>query len=422
MKKFLILFLPLVVLAQYSDRIVAIVDNEPVLLSDIEEVLNFYRLQMGGNLPPEQEKNIKDQILSEIIREKLLYMEARQDTNLKVTDEEIEEELDRKIEELKSQMGEENFKKELEREGFTVEELKKNYREDVRRNIFIQKYIAMYIQPRVMVSPEEVKRFYEDKKDSIPEREEGFYISHILIRILPDKSKIKEAKEKAENIHEKLKGGADFGYMAFKYSDDRQSALMGGEIGYVQRGILPPYVEEKIFTLKKGNFTEPIESDYGYYIFKIVDKKEGEVKLAQIAIAALPEKKDTLKALEKAREARAYALERGFDEAVQKYSEDFISKARNGNLGFVPAKGMEEGIRNSLKKLKEGEISEPVPGALGYHIFRLDKYQKGGRPSFEEIQGDMKNILLQRKMKKELDKVVEKIKKKVFVEVRDFED
>lgn len=422
MKKFLILFLPLVLFAQYNDRIVAVVDNEPVLLSDIEEVLNFYRLQMGGNLPPEQEKSIKDQILNEIIREKLLYMEAKQDTNLKVTDEEIEEELNRKIEELKNQIGEENFKKELEREGFTIEELKKDYREDVGRSIFIQKYIAMYIQPRIMVSPEEVKRFYEEKKDSIPEREEGFYLSHVLIRILPDKNKIKEAKEKSENIYEKLKGGADFSYMAFKYSDDRQSALMGGEIGYVQRGILPPYVEEKIFSLKKGDFTEPIESDYGYYIFKIIDKKEDEVKLAQIAIAALPEKKDTVRALEKAKEARVYAMEKGFEEAVQKYSEDFISKARNGSLGFVPAKGMEESIKNSLKKLKEGEISEPVQGALGYHIFRLDRYQKGGKPSFEEIQSDLKNILLQRKMKKELDKVIERIKKKVFVEVRDFED
>ncbi len=422
MKKLLILFLPLVVLAQYNDKIVAVVGDEPVLLSDIEEVLNFYRLQMGGNLSPEQEKDIKSEILSEIIREKLLYMEAKQDTNLKVTDKEVEEELDRKIEELKNQMGEENFKKELEKEGFTVEELKKNYREDIKRNIFIQKYIAMYIQPKVMISPEEFKKFYEEKRDSIPEREEGFYLSHILIRILPDKNKVKEAKEKCENIYEKLKEGADFSYMAFKYSDDRQSALMGGEIGYVQRGILPPSVEEKIFSLKKGDFTGPIESDYGYYIFKIIDKKENEVKLAQIAIAALPEKKDTIRSLEQARESRRYALEKGFEEAVQKYSEDFISKTRGGNLGFIPTKGMEEGIKNSLKGLKEGEISEPIPGALGYHIFRLDRYQKGGKPSFEEIQSDLKNILLQRKMKKELDKVVEKIKEKVFVEVRDFEN
>lgn len=418
----LILIFPILLFSQYRDKIIAVINEEPVLLSEVEEVYSFYKLQFEENISPEKEKEIKKSILDEIVREKLLYIEAKGDTNLEVTEEEVEEELNRKIEELKTQMGEEEFEKELQKENLTLVELKKRYREDVRRNLFIQKYIAMYIQPKIMVSPDELREFYEKKRDSIPEEEEGFYISHILIRILPDKEKIEKARLRAENVYNKLREGGDFEYLAFKYSDDRQSAVMGGEIGYVQRGIFPPEIEEKIFSLKKGEFTEPIKSDYGYYIFKVIDKKENEVKLAQIVLGALPDKEDSLKALKRAKEAREYALKESFEKAVQNYSDDFISRERNGNLGFIPVKGMDPGIKEVIIKLKPGEISEPVLGAIGYHIFRLERYQEGGKPSFEEIQNDLRTILIQRKLRKEIDRVVENIKKRVFVEIKNFED
>ncbi|MEO0252989.1 MAG: SurA N-terminal domain-containing protein, partial [candidate division WOR-3 bacterium] len=204
MKIFLFL---IVIFSQYKDKIVAVIDKEVVLLSEIDEIFDFYKLQSGKDFSPEEEKEVKMQILQEIIREKLLYLEAKKDTLINVKDEEVEKELDNKIEEIKNQIGEENFFKELEKEGLTVEKLKENYRENIRRSLFIQKYISMYIYPKIVISPEEVKKFYEEKKDSIPEKEEGFYISHILIRILPDKEKLKEAKIKSEEVYKKLKSG-----------------------------------------------------------------------------------------------------------------------------------------------------------------------------------------------------------------------
>jgi peptidyl-prolyl cis-trans isomerase SurA len=419
--KSLFLIFGIFLFSEYKDKIVAIVDDEVILLSDVEEVLTFYKLQFGENLPFPPDK-MKEEILNEMIKEKLLYLEAKKDTLIEVKDEEVEKEINDKIEEFKSQIGEENFYKELEREGLTIEKIKEKYKEDVRRNLFIQKYISMYIYPKITVSPEEVKNFYEEKKDSIPEKEEGFYLSHILIRILPKKEKMKEAKIKCEEIYNKLKEGSDFSYLALKYSDDRESARMGGEVGFIKKGILPPEIEDKIFSLKKGEFTEPIQGDYGYYIFKLLDKKEDEVKIAQIVIGAIPDKEDSINALKRAKEAREYAIKEGFEKAVLKYSDDLISKNEGGELGFIPSKGMDERIKGVLKKLKEKEISEPVLGNLGYHIFKIEKYQKGGKPSFDEIQNDLKNLIIQRKLKKEIERVTSKIKEKIFVEIKGFED
>jgi len=419
--KSLFLIFGIFLFSEYKDKIVAIVDDEVILLSDVEEVLTFYKLQFGENLPFPPDK-MKEEILNEMIKEKLLYLEAKKDTLIEVKDEEVEKEINDKIEEFKSQIGEENFYKELEREGLTIEKIKEKYKEDVRRNLFIQKYISMYIYPKITVSPEEVKNFYEEKRDSIPEKEEGFYLSHILIRILPKKEKMKEAKIKCEEIYNKLKEGSDFSYLALKYSDDRESARMGGEVGFIKKGILPPEIEDKIFSLKKGEFTEPIQGDYGYYIFKLLDKKEDEVKIAQIVIGAIPDKEDSINALKRAKEAREYAIKEGFEKAVLKYSDDLISKNEGGELGFIPSKGMDERIKGVLKKLKEKEISEPVLGNLGYHIFKIEKYQKGGKPSFDEIQNDLKNLIIQRKLKKEIERVTSKIKEKIFVEIKGFED
>jgi peptidyl-prolyl cis-trans isomerase SurA len=419
--KSLFLIFGIFLFSEYKDKIVAIVDDEVILLSDVEEVLTFYKLQFGENLPFPPDK-MKEEILNEMIKEKLLYLEAKKDTLIEVKDEEVEKEINDKIEEFKSQIGEENFYKELEKEGLTIEKIKEKYKEDIRRNLFIQKYISMYIYPKITVSPEEVKNFYEEKKDSIPEKEEGFYLSHILIRILPKKEKMKEAKIKCEEIYNKLKEGSDFSYLALKYSDDRESARMGGEVGFIKKGILPPEIEDKIFSLKKGEFTEPIQGDYGYYIFKLLDKKEDEVKIAQIVIGAIPDKEDSINALKRAKEAREYAIKEGFEKAVLKYSDDLISKNEGGELGFIPSKGMDERIKGVLKKLKEKEISEPVLGNLGYHIFKIEKYQKGGKPSFDEIQNDLKNLIIQRKLKKEIERVTSKIKEKIFVEIKGFED
>ncbi len=421
MKKFLFLIFPFLLFSEYKDKIVAIVGDEVILLSDVEEVLTFYKLQFGENLPFPPDK-IKEEILNEMIKEKLLYIEAKKDTLIEVKDEEVEKEINDKIEEFKNQVGEENFYKELEREGLTIEKIKEKYKEDIRRNLFIQKYISMYIYPKIIISPEEVKNFYEEKKDSIPEKEEGFYLSHILIRILPKKEKMKEAKIKCEEIYNKLKGGSDFSYLALKYSDDRESARFGGEVGFIKKGILPPEIEDKIFSLKKGEFTEPIQGDYGYYIFKVLDKKEEEVKIAQIVIGAIPDREDSINAFKRAKEAKEYAIKEGFEKAVLKYSDDLISKNEGGNLGFIPLEGMDEKIKGILKKLKEKEISEPILGNLGYHIFKLEKYQKGGKPSFEEIQNDLRNLIIQRKLKREIDKVTSKIREKIYVEIKGFED
>ncbi|MEO0305590.1 MAG: peptidylprolyl isomerase, partial [candidate division WOR-3 bacterium] len=295
--------------------------------------------------------------------------------------------------------------------------LRVKYREQVERNLYIQKYIAKYIAPKINITPTELENFYKKYIDSIPELPEGFELSHIFIAIRPSEKIIENARKRTDEVFKELKSGSDFGYIALKYSDDKATAVNGGDIGFIQRGTFPPEIEEKIFSYKKGEIIEPIQGDLGFFIFQVVDKKEDKIRLRQIVIATLPSKEDTLRAKEKAKEAFLFAKEKGFEEAVKKYSEDPLTKDRKGYLGFVPIDRLREEVRSSLLKAENGEILGPFYLDFGYHIFKRISYNKGGKPSFDEVKFMMQNLLFQKKVQELLKKKASEIKNKVYVEI-----
>ncbi len=415
-------FLLLIFLAQdtlYKDKVVAIVDKNPILLSDVEEAFEFFKLLKP--ILKEEEKEAKKKILEQLIENELILYEAKKDTTIKVTEDEVEEFIESETKRMKMQMGDSAFKAELRREGLTEEDLKEKYRDQVERNLYIQKYIARYISPKIQITPQELEDFYKKYIDSLPEVPEGFELAHIFIPIRPSEKIVERAKEKAYNVYRELKTGADFGYIALKYSDDRISAEKGGDIGFIEKGTFPPQIEEKIFSLKKGEITEPIQGDFGFFIFQLVEKKENKVHLRQIVIATLPDKNDTLRTKQKVQKALLYAEEKGFEEAVKKYSEDPLTKQRDGYLGFVPIDNLKPEVKNALLNAKDGDIVGPFYLDFGYHIFKRISYKKGGKLPFDELKMQIQNILLQRKIQEKLKEKAEEIKKRVYVEIFDKE-
>ncbi|MEO0271161.1 MAG: peptidylprolyl isomerase [candidate division WOR-3 bacterium] len=414
MIKILILFFSQIPV--YSDRIIAIVDKKPILESELKEMVDFFKI-LKPEIEKEEEENLRKKILEQLIENELILYEAKKDTTIKVTQEEVESFIENEIKRIKEELGDSIFKEELKKEGLNEEKLRVKYREQVERNLYIQKYISKYIAPKINITPTELENFYKKYIDSIPELPEGFELSHIFIAIRPSEKIIENARKRADEVFKELKSGSDFGYIALKYSDDKATAVNGGDIGFIQRGTFPPEIEEKIFSYKKGEIIEPIQGDLGFFIFQVVDKKEDKIRLRQIVIATLPSKEDTLRAKEKAKEAFLFAKEKGFEEAVKKYSEDPLTKDRKGYLGFVPIDRLREEVRSSLLKAENGEILGPFYLDFGYHIFKRISYNKGGKPSFDEVKFMMQNLLFQKKVQELLKKKASEIKNKVYVEI-----
>jgi peptidyl-prolyl cis-trans isomerase SurA len=409
---FLILLFSYLTPQEKIDEIVAIVGDEVILKSEVEERTLFIIQQLA---PDMTEEEVRRKVLENLINEKLLLIEAKKDTAIKVEEEEIEKYFEEQWEQWEKELGKERLQAELEKEGLTPEALKKN----IRDQLYVQKLIEMRIKPKISVTPDEVRKFYEEYKDSIPERPTMVRLSHILVLIRPKPEAEKEAEEKANILYEKLKSGEDFATLALRFSDDRTTAELGGDLGYLRKTDLPPSVADVIFALEPGDISEPIRGDFSYYIFKCEEKGEDVIRLRQIVINVKLTKEDSLLAKDKAEDYMKKIREGySFTELAKRYSDDPNSRDFGGDLGWIPLDQLPESIKVVVEGMKPGDIKGPVLSLYGYHILKLDDRKEGAKPTFEEIQDELSQILFQRKLDEAINKLVSKIRERVYVEIK----
>jgi peptidyl-prolyl cis-trans isomerase C len=162
------------------------------------------------------------------------------------------------------------FKQALEQEELTEEKLRKL----IERRLTVKKVLEIKIYPTAKsVADEDVVSFYEEKKEEFVEPEQ-VRARHILIEVAPnaDNQQKSDAKSKIQAILEKAKGGADFAELASEYSQC-PSASQGGDLGYFTRGRLAKTFEDAAFRLQPGQLSEVVETQFGYHIILVLDRK-----------------------------------------------------------------------------------------------------------------------------------------------------
>lgn len=224
------------------------------------------RVQPGST--PEDLKKAQLAALDQLIYAELMYQEG-----LKAAPADLEKQVDFKMAQNKGKFGTSaEFEAALKESGMTEKELA----EISRKDIVISNYIDTKIAPTIMVSDAEIKKFYDDNRDRLGE-EPQVKASHILIGV--DASATPEvkakAKEKAEALLKELKAGKDFAEVA-KTSSTCPSKEQGGDLGFFGRGQMVPEFEQAAFALKPGEMSGVVETQFGYHIIKLTDKKGGD--------------------------------------------------------------------------------------------------------------------------------------------------
>lgn len=191
-----------------------------------------------------------DDILDSLITNKVIEMEATKE-KVKVTGNEIDEELT-KLQE--SYGGEEAFAAALEQNQVSMDKI----REDIEIYLLAEKMIGASID----VSEEEMKTYFEENKESFDQKEQ-VKASHILV----------EDEATAKKVKEELDNGKDFAELAKEYSTDSSNAANGGDLGYFGKGEMAEEFEKTAFALEAGAISEPVKTEFGYHIIKLVDKK-----------------------------------------------------------------------------------------------------------------------------------------------------
>lgn len=250
-----------------ADRgpIVARVNGTPIYKADVESAMASFMKSngVGPDVPEEKKREIEQMVLDGLIGSELLAQKART-----VAIEVPQAEVDQRIAQTRSGMGDDAFQQELRKRGLTSEGLETM----IRQNLMVQKMISEQVISAVQVTDAEARSFY-DQNQAQMQKPEDVEASHILIRSAaadaPEKKA--EARRKIEEALKRAKSGEPFEALAKEYSEDG-SASRGGALGAVQRGQTVPAFEQVAFNLGVGQVSEVVESPFGYHIIKVTGK------------------------------------------------------------------------------------------------------------------------------------------------------
>lgn len=404
---------------QEGDRIIAIVGNQIVLESDLQYQVSLY---MRQNQITQINPAIINRIFEQLINEKVLIAKAEQDS-VEIKPEEINKELDYRMKSLMEQYGSEERIEEIY--GMSLGKIRLLLRDDLANKIKSDRVKRKKFPTGIKVTDREIKEFFRMYADSLPPASDEYEISHIFIlrNVTDDEKKL--AYEKALIILDSIKLGIDFGELAKRNSSDVQSAAQDGDLGYARKGVFVKEFEEALFSLTEtGDISEIIETQYGYHIIKLTDKR-GEQRRSSHILIPFPKLESNdfqTIALLKDIKGKILANEITFEEAAEKYSQEAETKGKGGYLGFIEKERLDSAIVENIVKMSPNEISEPIrigdDENYGYEIVKLISVNPSHKLTLETDYDRIKRFAEFNKETEEITKWIEELKKSIYVDIK----
>lgn len=251
------------------NKFVAIVNDEVVTQQDVDQLLGVlyaqYSQEYKGDELLQKMEQVKKDILNQIIEDKLVLSRAKE-LGIKVTESEISERLDY----IKNGFpSEDKFYDALNTQSVTIANLKDRYRDQ----IMMKKLVDYEVKSKISVLPSEISAYYEKHRSQFRQGDK-YRVKNILIKA-KDEVSFELAKVEIDNIYSKLKAGENFDDLAMQYSQG-PNAEKGGDMGYIEKGQMLEALDNAIFKLRPGEFSEPVKSEIGYHIFKVEDIQYGK--------------------------------------------------------------------------------------------------------------------------------------------------
>ncbi len=259
-------------------KTLAKIDNMKVTEKELKTYLDFLEKQNSTAIPAKNDPQytvLKQNLLDSIIVLKLIQKSGQANYYV-ITDKDINDEIIKLKSNYKS---EEEFNNQLKDNKITLKFLSQQI-----KNQLLRDKIFADITKNVTVSDDDIKKYYEDNKDTLFTVPYQIRVSHILIKFPVEQGKEiseadkKKAKDKILEIQDKLNKGEDFAELAKKYSDDSVSGPSGGDIGFISKGQTIPEFENAAFSLEIGQISDIVETTYGYHLIKVTDKQDSYVK------------------------------------------------------------------------------------------------------------------------------------------------
>lgn len=419
---------------QQLDGIAAVVNNDIVLQSDVEEQL--YLFVMRNQVRPDSVMldTLRRQILDEMINEKIIYAEAVRQ-GLTANDAEVSREVDKALRDAKQRLGEDGFREQLARENLTEEQLRARYRDEARRQQLAQRLVQKSVPSRP-VSPSEAEAYFRANLDKFPLAPGQLRVSVIQIPVSADSAADAAGRARILDIRRRLAAGEKFAKLAAELSDDTGSARAGGDLGFFPRGAMEPALEQVIFAQPLGRVSEPVRTPYGWHLVETIERdtlknaagrdslgEDGqpipEAHARHILVRVPTNDADRERAKALAQRVRGELVNgMDFGTMVRRYSKYPGPSGPDGDIGFISLGTLMPAIRAGLDTLEVGQVSEPLENQAGFNIFRINE-RKAERPfELDEIKDQLPEYVAQLRFKDRYAEWVKGLRAKAVVEIR----
>jgi len=414
---------------QTVDRIVAVVGDSVIFMTDVEEELIRIAAQ-GGQVPtdPEGRNQARRELLEGLVNQQLLLQAAARDTMIVVPDERVEMALRGAWEDEIRRWGSETaLREELDRsQGLSLSQYRGQLREDIRRQLLIQSYVqSQRRQARpIAVSDAEVDAFFESQRAALSRRPATITFHQVFVQPTPGDSAMAAATAEIERIFAMLREGQEFESLARQFSDDAGSRAQGGDLGWYRRGDgrgegLVREFEDAAFGAREGAVVGPVLTQFGAHLIRVDRIRGAERRIRHILIGADVTSEDVARARARADEVRDRMREGA---PVSEFADEKrnLPIADSLEVPISELQNLPPALSSQLLAAAEGDVVGPLefplsPEQSAWAVFRILRVRDEGEYTVEDLRGQIRQRI---QIEKAEERMLEDLRSRTYVDIR----
>ena len=421
--------------SQRLDGIAAVINNQVVLQSDVEEQLYLFLMSaQADDVDSATVDTLRAQILDRLIDERVILGEATRQ-GITIPEAETVRQAQEALREAKARYETPAaYLEALRKENLTEEKLLKKFREEAERAAMVQRLVSKQITRR-RPPQAEAETYFKAHRDKFPKAPAEVRLSVIQIPATADSVTDRKGKARAEAARKRILAGEKFAKVASELSDDETSARSGGDLGYMARGAMDPAFDTAVFSRKLNTVGEPVRTVYGWHVLEVLDRdtvktaagrdsldREGrpalEAHIRHVLLRVPISEADVERARAHTAKVRADAVAgKDFGGLARRYSRYSGPKSEDGDIGFLSMSSLQPNIRAGLDSLKVGGVSEVLVNPAGFNIFRVTERKAEREYTLEEIKNELPGAVSDIHFREKLEEWVKGLRAKAHIQI-----
>lgn len=395
---------------RWLDRIVAIVDEDIILASELDARLEAVKANIAraGKTAPDDER-LRREILDLLILESIQLQMAER-VGLRIDDEQLNQAVSRVA--GRNNLTLPQFRQALLDSGASY----RDFREQIRREMLLQRVQAGNVNQRIQISDQEIDNYLESeqgREQTSPE----YHLAHVLVAVPSDANdgEWQQAEQRAKAVAGRLRSGSSLDAL----ESDR---VRVSDLGWRKGTDLPSLFADVAPNMQDGQVSEPLRSASGYHVIKLQESRGLREVVPQTRARHILLKPSAIRSeaqtLELAKTLRQRVLNgESFHDLAKEFSEDIGSAQEGGDLGWTSPGQMVPAFEQAMKDTDTGEISPPVKSQYGWHIIKVeDRRMQDVTDQLRERIA--RNAIHERKFQDELDIWLRKIRAEAYVDIK----